>query len=59
MPLQQFECQICGAKAPRKLLSHGQMAGRMKWLRDHRKSHHPRAFKASIKKGVATRRRHG
>lgn len=57
MPLESFTCHICGAKCPRKYLAHGQMDKRMKWLRDHRKSKHPRAFRESIRKGVATRKR--
>jgi hypothetical protein len=28
----------------------------MKWLREHRKSNHPTAFRRSIEKGVATRK---
>jgi hypothetical protein len=57
MPLAKFECSICGAKCPKKYLAHGKMGKRMKWLRDHRLSKHPRAFAESIRKGVATRKR--
>jgi hypothetical protein len=57
MPLKQFCCGICGACCPKKYLAHGKMDKRMKWLRDHRKKVHPRAFAESIRKGVATRKR--
>jgi hypothetical protein len=55
MPLSQFQCSICGKKAPKRLLRHGQFPKRMEWLRDHRKAEHPRAFRQSILKGVRAR----
>ncbi len=57
MPLSQFKCSICGASAPSKYLKHGQMANRMAWLRHHRELKHPTAFKQSIKRGVAKRKK--
>lgn len=56
MPLKSFRCSICGASAPRKYLADGKFAERMAWLRRHRKRRHPRAFRASIRKGVRARR---
>jgi len=53
-----FGCKICGQQAPKKLREHGTFAERMKWLRDHRKAKHPKAFRASIKKGLRTRQLH-
>jgi len=51
MPIS-IRCSICGARSPR--LGFGK---RMAWLRRHRKRRHPTAFRASIRKGIRTRRR--
>lgn len=57
MPYESWGCGICGAQAPKEYRKHGKMAQRMRWLREHREKHHPKAFKASIKKGLKTRKR--
>ena len=55
MPLKSFNCSICGARCPKRYLAEGQFAKRMVWLRRHRKSMHPTAFKESVRKGVRAR----
>jgi hypothetical protein len=55
MPYETWGCSICGKQAPKRLRADGMFEERMKWLRDHRQKYHPTAFKASIKKGIATR----
>ncbi len=57
MPYKTWGCSICGAQAPEKLRRHGTFAKRMKWLREHREEKHPKAFRASINKGLKTRRK--
>jgi hypothetical protein len=57
MPYKTFGCKLCGKQASKQLREHGTFEERQEWLRDHRKKFHPKAFKASIKKGVATRKR--
>ena len=57
MPLKKFECGICGAKAPKRLLEHSKFKDRMAWLRRHRKAKHPGAFRKSTRKSVKARRR--
>ncbi len=57
MPLKQFKCSICGASCPKEYLKHGGLAKRMSWLRKHREKHHPKAFRVSVKKSIATRKR--
>lgn len=49
MPLAKFECSICGAKCPKKYLTHGKMKERMRWLRHHYQKEHPRKFKQWVK----------
>ena len=57
MPYKTFGCSICGKQAPKKLREHGTMSERQQWLWHHRKHEHPKAFKASIRKGIETRKR--
>lgn len=56
-PFKTFGCKICGQQAPERLRKHGTFEERQRWLRYHRKEHHPKAFKGSIKKGLKTRRK--
>ena len=49
---RSIKCSICGARSPRL-----GFAKRMAWIREHRRRKHPRAFRASIRKGVRARRR--
>lgn len=51
MPIS-IKCSICGARSPRL-----GFAKRMAWLRKHKKRKHYSAFRASIRKGVLTRKR--
>ena len=57
MPLKSYGCSICGKQAPKKLREEGKLEERFAWLRGHREKNHPRKFKESIKKGIATRKR--
>lgn len=57
MPLKKFECSICGAKAPKRLLADSKFKERMDWLRRHRKAKHPEAFRKSVRKAVRARKR--
>lgn len=52
MPVRRIYCSICG-----KSISGYDFPERMEKLRHHYKEEHPKRFKASIKKGVATRKR--
>jgi hypothetical protein len=49
---ETIHCSIC-----HKAIRVKDFADSMHKLRDHRKLKHPKAFKASIKKGIATRKR--
>lgn len=49
---ESVRCSICGQG-----ISGKNFADIMAKLRRHRKQKHPKAFRESIKKGVATRRR--
>lgn len=40
----QFRCSVCGASAPKDVLRHGQLEGRMTWLRKHYQKKHPVKF---------------
>jgi hypothetical protein len=51
-----LKCSKCGKSAPTELRKHGKFPERMAWVRKHYKKAHPREFKKSIKKGVASRR---
>jgi hypothetical protein len=51
MPIK-IRCSICHRQSPRR-----GFAGRMKWLRHHRSTKHPTAFRKSIQKGLKTRRK--
>jgi len=53
--LKSYGCSICGKQAPKKYRAHKQFANRMSWLRRHRKSSHPTAHQASVRKGVRAR----
>jgi hypothetical protein len=52
MPTKTVHCGLCG-----KAISGYDFSERMAKLRSHRKARHPKAFKASIKKGLRTRRK--
>ncbi len=56
MPYKTFGCRICGEQAPRKLREHGTMGERQEWLWHHRKQKHPKEFKKSVQKSIATKR---
>jgi hypothetical protein len=49
---ETIHCSIC-----HKAIHVENFADAMDRLRHHRKRFHPKAFKASIKKGIATRKR--
>jgi hypothetical protein len=47
-----IHCGICGKRIHVK-----NFADQMKKIREHRKAEHPSAFRKSLKKGIATRKR--
>ncbi len=49
---ENIHCQICGQAIKAKNFGDG-----MSKLRHHRKRSHPKAFRESVRKGVATRKR--
>ena len=49
---ETIHCKICGQAIHAESFEDG-----MAKLRRHRKTRHPTAFEASVKKGVATRRK--
>jgi hypothetical protein len=53
MSPETIHCGLC-----HKAIKVKDFADQMKKIREHRKSEHPKAFRASIKKGLATRRAH-
>lgn len=52
MPKKTVHCRICG-----KAISGVDFAERMKKIRHHYKTKHPKQWKLSIKKGVEKRKR--
>jgi hypothetical protein len=56
VPYAHWGCSICGMQCPTELRAHGAFTERMRWLRRHRKLHHPYDFIASTRKGVKTRK---
>lgn len=51
MPDKTVHCSICG-----KAVSGYDFPERMAKLRRHRKKYHPKAFRESIRKGIASRK---
>jgi hypothetical protein len=49
---ETIHCSIC-----HKPIRVKDFADQMKKIREHRKEFHPKAFKSSIRKGIATRKR--
>ena len=56
-PLKSYGCSICGEQAPTTCRADGKFEERMAWLLSHRKKHHPKAHRESVKKAVRTRNR--
>lgn len=57
MMYKSLGCSLCGQQAPKRLREHGTFNERMSWIREHREKYHLAAFKRSIKKAVASRRK--
>lgn len=49
-------CSICKKRIRKTDPAKNSFKMRMKRLRDHRKKHHPTAFKKSIRKGIRTKK---
>ncbi len=45
MPYEHWGCSVCGKQVPKKYREHGMFSERMKWLRKHYKSEHPKKYK--------------